>query len=143
MSRVRRCASALPRSIEALRKLSDMGVPTAAPARTGHSSHYRSRGFVKGARENGASSLWTNTLHLGDVTRQAFFQYLGEKRPSLVPEYERLYRVKYAPKDYQRHVQEVVAALKARFGPTGPPRRSSDPVAPSTPRTSPVQIKLF
>ena len=69
---------------------------------------------VEAAKEYGASSLWTNALHLGDVTRQAFFHYLEQRRPELIPQYERMYRGKYAPSSYRRHVQEIVAALKVR-----------------------------
>ncbi len=136
------------RRLEALRKLSGAGIPTAvllAPVIPGVTDNEANMAaVVKGARENGASSLWTNTLHLGEVTRQAFFQYLGEKRPLLLPEYERLYRGKYAPRDYQRRVQGVVASLKARFGFAGPPRRNDvPPGSPAKPSAAFVQIKLL
>jgi DNA repair photolyase len=70
---------------------------------------------VVAARKHGARSLGTSLLHLGDaVVKETFFRYLEHKHPSLVPEYERLYRGKYAPQAYQQRVQEVVAALKRR-----------------------------
>ena len=108
------------RRLEALRSLAQAGVPVAvllAPVLPGITDQPKQlSAVVEAAKEYGASSLWTNALHLGDVTRQAFFQYLGHRRPELIPEYERMYRGKYAPSAYRRHVQEVVAALKARHG---------------------------
>jgi DNA repair photolyase len=108
------------RRLEALHILAKAGVPTAvllAPVLPGITDHPRQLGaVVQAAKEYGASSLWTNALHLGDVTRQAFFQFLEHRRPELIPEYERLYRGKYAPSAYRRRVQEIVAALKSRHG---------------------------
>ncbi len=108
------------RRFEALRALSEAGIPTAVllapvlPRITDHPKQLAA--VVEAAKAYGATSLWTNALHLGDVTRQAFFQYLEHRRPQLVPEYERLYRGKYAPSAYRRHVQEIVAELKSRHG---------------------------
>src|SRR5713226_5288788 len=108
------------RRLEALRSLAQAGVPVAVllapviPRITDHPKQLAA--VVEAAKEYGASSLWTNALHLGDVTRQAFFQYLEQRRPELIPEYERMYRGKYAPSAYRHHVQEVVGALKARHG---------------------------
>jgi DNA repair photolyase len=108
------------RRLEALRTLAQAGVPTAvllAPVLPGITDRPEQLAEVVGAaKEYGAASLWTNALHLGDVTRQAFFEYLQHKRPHLVPEYERLYRGKYAPASYRSRVQEVVAALKRQHG---------------------------
>jgi hypothetical protein len=70
---------------------------------------------VRAAKQYGARSLGTNLLHLGDVVRDAYFQYLEHKRPDLVPEYEKLYHGRYAPRAYQQRVQDVVAALKRRL----------------------------
>jgi len=106
--------------LEAIRTLAQKGIPTGvllAPVLPRITDHPRQMAaIVEAAKTYGASSLWTNALHLGDVTKQAFFQYLEHRRPELLPEYERLYRGKYAPAAYRRHVQEVVAALKTRFG---------------------------
>src|SRR5947208_3223928 len=106
--------------LEALRSLAQAGVPVAvllAPVLPGITDHPKQlAAVVEAAKEYGASSLWTNALHLGDVTRQAFFQYLEQRRPELIPQYERLYRGKYAPSSYRRHVQEIVAVLKAKHG---------------------------
>jgi len=132
--------------MEALRTLAKAGVRTAvllAPVLPGITDQPKQlAAVVEAAKEYGASSLWTNALHLGDVTRQAFFQYLEFRRPELIPEYERMYRGKYAPSAYRRHVQEVVAALKVRHGlhNTSEPRRRHDD-APAV--HSPQQLFLF
>jgi DNA repair photolyase len=133
------------RRLEALRALSQAGVPVAvllAPVIPGITDHPKQlAAVVIAAKDYGASLLWTNALHLGDVTRQAFFQYLERKRPELIPEYERMYRGKYAPSDYRRHVQEVVAALKSRSGfgaPLDHPR-----TLPPKPRSLAEQLSLL
>src|SRR3989454_9130752 len=134
------------RRLEALRSLAEAGVPVAvllAPVIPGITDQPKQlAAVVEAAKEYGASSLWTNALHLGDVTRQAFFQYLEHRRPELIPEYERMYRGKYAPSAYRRHVQEVVGALKVRHGlhNTSEPRRRHDD-APAV--HSPQQLFLF
>src|SRR2546428_727329 len=134
------------RRLEALRSLAQAGVPVAvllAPVIPGITDQPKQlAAVVDAAKEYGASSLWTNALHLGDVTRQAFFQYLEHRRPELIPEYERMYRGKYAPSAYRRHVQEVVGALKVRHGlhNTSEPRRRHDD-APAV--HSPQQLFLF
>jgi DNA repair photolyase len=133
------------RRLEALRVLAQAGVPVAvllAPVLPGITDHQKQlAAVVTAAKDYGASSLWTNALHLGDVTRQAFFQYLGSKRPELIPEYERMYRGKYAPSEYRRRIQEVVAALKTRSGfgaPSDHPR-----TIPPRPNSPPEQLSLL
>jgi len=62
---------------------------------------------VAAAADAGASHVWHNTLNLGDVTRDAFFAYLRERKPALVERYERLFRRgRYAESDYARAVTE-------------------------------------
>lgn len=108
------------RRLDALHDLAQAGIPTGvllAPVLPGITDRPdQLAAVVEAAKEYGASSLWSNALHLGDVTRQAFFEYLEHRRPELVPEYTQLYRGKYAPSDYRRRIQEVVATLKARSG---------------------------
>ncbi|TMI71554.1 MAG: radical SAM protein [Bacillati bacterium ANGP1] len=134
------------RRLEALRSLALAGVPVAvllAPVIPGITDHPKQlAAVVMAAKDYGASSLWTNALHLGDITRQAFFQYLEHRRPELIPEYERMYRGKYAPSAYRRRVQEVVGALKVRHGlhtSSEARRRHDDAPAPH----SPQQLFLF
>ena len=133
------------RRLEALRVLAQAGVPVAvllAPVIPGITDHPKNlAAVVRAAKDHGASSLWTNALHLGDVTRDAFFQYLERRRPELIPEYERMYRGKYAPSEYRRRIQEVVAALKSRSGfgaPSDHPRNSRP-----KPRLLPEQLSLL
>jgi len=134
------------RRLEVMRELRDAGVDTAvllAPVIPGITdAPHQLEAVVRAARKYRAGALWTNALHLGDVTRQAFFDYLVKYRPALVPEYEQLYRGKYAPASYRRRVQEIVAALKRR---AGFPAHSPDvePAPQPTPRLEPDQIQLF
>lgn len=68
---------------------------------------------VRAAREAGAAKVWHNTLYLHDVTREAFFAYVRERKPQLAQLYERLYRGKYAPHDVTSIIdRDVRAALK-------------------------------
>lgn len=138
--------------LEAMRTLAESGIRTGVllapvlPGITDDPQHLEA--VVRAAKAYGASSLWTNALYLGEVTRQAFFEYLEHKRPELVPEYERLYRGKYAPRSYQRRVQEVVAALKARAGFNRPlPRSEADPYNGKREHgrvtSAPVQLQLL
>src|SRR3989449_4122598 len=134
------------RRLEALRSLAQAGVPVAvllAPVLPGITDHPKQlAAVVEAAKEHGASSLWTNALHLGDVTRQAFFQYLEQRRPELIPQYERLYRGKYAPSSYRRHVQEIVAVLKAKHG-FRAPRADSRPNQKVASLSAPQQLSLL
>jgi DNA repair photolyase len=134
------------RRLEALSALSRVGIPTAvllAPVLPGITDRPdQLSAVVEAAKEYGASSLWTNALHLGDVTRQSFFKYLEDRRPELVPQYTNLYRGKYAPSEYRRGIQEVVAALKARSGFDAPSERKRNSPPPK-PRVVPVQLSLL
>lgn len=134
------------RRLEAMRTLAEAGIRTGVllapvlPGITDDEAHLSA--VVAAAKEYGASALSTNTLYLGDVTRQAFFGYLEQRRPELVPEYERLYRGKYAPRATQQRIQEVVAALKARAGFSAPARPRSVPT-PQRPPARPLQLRLL
>lgn len=132
------------RRLQALRALAEAGIPTGvllAPVLPGLTDDpAQLAAVVAAARDHGARWLWTNTLHLGHVTRQAFFHFLRRWDPRLVPEYERLYRGAYAPRAYQRRVQEVVSALRARWGlgtRTDPP---PPPPAPDAPRAHQLRL---
>src|SRR3989475_5400981 len=134
------------RRVEALRSLAPGRVPDAllpAPVLPGITDQPKQlAAVVEAAKEYGASSLWTNALHLGDITRQAFFQYLEHRRPELIPQYERLYRGKYAPSSYRRHVQEIVAVLKAKHG-FRAPRADSRPNQKVASLSAPQQLSLL
>src|SRR2546428_4919729 len=105
------------RRLEALRSLAQAGVPVAvllAPVIPGITDHPKQlAAVVMAARDYGTPSPLTNTFHPRDVTRQAFFQYLEHRRPELIPEYERMYRGKYAPSAFRPRGPEAVRTLKA------------------------------
>jgi DNA repair photolyase len=131
------------RRLEVMRALAEAGVPVGVllapvlPGLTDDESHLAA--VIEAARDHGAGSLGTMLLHLGPVAREAYFQYLEHKHPDLLPEYERLYRGKYAPRAYQERVQEVVAALKRRLGfLERAPGRGTGAKAPA-----PAQQRLF
>jgi DNA repair photolyase len=118
------------RRLEVMRALAEAGVPVGVllapvlPGLTDDEDHLAA--VVEAARDHGARTLGTMLLHLGPVARDAYFRYLEHKHPDLLPEYERLYRGKYAPRAYQQRVQEVVAALKRRLRfPTCAPARGT------------------
>jgi DNA repair photolyase len=136
------------RRLEVMRSLANSGIPVGVllapvlPGITDNEDHLAA--IVRAAYEHGARRLGTAVLHLGEVARDAFFQYLEHKRPDLLPEYEKLYRGKYAPRAYQQRVQEVVAALRRRlYAPAGDAPRGRPP-AQSAPRpTEPQQQRLL
>jgi DNA repair photolyase len=133
------------RRLEALRTVSRAGVPTAvllAPVLPGLTdAETQLAEVVHAARAHGASSLWTNALHLGEVTREAFFGYLETRRPELLPQYERLYRGKYAPAQYREQIQRIVGEIKRRAGFQVRERMQAEP-RPTVPK-EPVQLRLF
>ncbi len=69
---------------------------------------------VHAAAEAGASHVWHNTLNLGEVTRDAYFAFLADRRPELVERYERLFkRGKYVDAPYARAVTDRFHAVCA------------------------------
>lgn len=75
---------------------------------------------VRAAREAGAANVWSSTLYLGDVTREAFFAYVRAHRPELIEHYERLYGGKYVPHSVSEAIgRDVRAALRKH-----PPRNA-------------------
>ncbi|MBI4280191.1 MAG: radical SAM protein [Armatimonadetes bacterium] len=105
--------------LRAMQRLVDAGVPAGvlvAPILPGLTDAEESlEAVVRAATDHGARFLGGMLLHLGDVTRDAYFEFLEHKYPALIPEYQAVYRGKYAARDRQRRVQEVVAALKRRY----------------------------
>jgi hypothetical protein len=90
---------------------------------------------VHAAREHGAHFVGHNVLHLGDVTRDAFFRFLSARHPGLVPRYQRMYRGKYAPDAYRADMSDIVEASKKFHG-----IESRRHVAPPA---EPAQLTLF
>ncbi len=107
------------RRMEAMRALIDAGVSAGVilapvlPGITDNEEHLTR--VVQAAKEHGAQFVSANLLHLGDVVRQAYFKYLEEKHPDLIPEYERLYPKRYAPRADQQRIRDMVAAIKTRL----------------------------
>jgi len=89
---------------------------------------------IRAACDHGAHFVGYNVLYLGQVTREAFFGFLRERHPDLVPLYERLYPRTHAPRAYTAAVGRIVAAYRARSG-LGPPRPRG--------RAAPEQLALF
>jgi DNA repair photolyase len=69
---------------------------------------------IRAAHDHGAHFVGHSVLHLGHVTRDAFFAFLRGRRPDLVPLYQRLYAGKYASSAYPRAVSELVTDRKSR-----------------------------
>jgi len=84
---------------------------------------------VESAQRHRAHFVWHNTLHLGDVTRDAFMEFLRESRPQLLPMYQRMYKGKYAPRDYRRAISRLVEHHKHRHQ-IAQPRYIGPPRAP-------------
>jgi DNA repair photolyase len=107
------------RRLDAMQHLAAAGVPVGvllAPVLPGITDDEEIlRAVILAAKQHGARVLATSLLHLGDVVKGAFYQYLEHKHPNLLPEYERLYRGKYAPRAFQQRLQDVVASLKRRL----------------------------
>lgn len=131
--------------LKALQKLARAGVHTAvnlAPVIPGITDNERNLSeVIQAAKDYGASELWANALHLGEVVRESFFKYLHENRPYLIPEYERMYPKRYAPKEYQERVQRTVGMLKAKIGFSGGRRRGDSD--DRRPPEEPAQLQLF
>jgi DNA repair photolyase len=88
--------------LEAVAELNRAGIPCGiliAPLMPGiNDSPEQVERIIEIATEAGATSIGGITLHLRGEVRQIFMDWLREKRPDLVPLYERLYaRGAYAP----------------------------------------------
>jgi DNA repair photolyase len=89
---------------------------------------------VRAARDAGAEKVWHNTLYLHDVTREAFFAYVRQRKPQLADRYERIYRGTYAPGSVTSIIdRDVKAALRAH------PKREAPRITAQGPR----QISLL
>lgn len=76
---------------------------------------------VRAAREAGAHAVWHNTLHLHEVTRDAFFGYLRANRPELIAQYASYYRGKYAPREVHDAIESRVTDALRRYPKHAPP----------------------
>jgi len=74
---------------------------------------------IRAAREAGAAKIWHNTLYLHDVTRDAFFGYVKERRPELLGTLETIYTGRYAPRSVTERIDRCFEAI-ARATPRRP-----------------------
>lgn len=84
---------------------------------------------VRAARNAGAHAVWHNTLHLHEVTRDAFFGYLRSNKPELLAQYASYYRGKYAPREVHEAIETRVHGALKRF-----PNSVSAFIEPQAPR---------
>ncbi len=82
---------------------------------------------IRAAADCGAHFVVHNVLNLGQVTRDAFFAFLRDRHPELLPTYESLYPRRYAPSRYRRevdlHVERGKRRVRWKAGfPLRPPR---------------------
>jgi DNA repair photolyase len=106
--------------LRALRTLVDAGLDASvgmAPILPGLSDDpTRMAEVVRAARDAGATSIWTNVLHLKPGTREHFLDNLAHDWPELLPKYEALYAGRaYVRNDVIAPVRRRVAALAARY----------------------------
>ena len=71
---------------------------------------------IRAARYHEAHFVGHNVLHLGEVTKDAFYAFLSRQYPDLLPRYDRLYGGKYAPRGYRSAIERIVADAKDRLG---------------------------
>jgi DNA repair photolyase len=113
--------TASPRQrLRALTKLVDAGIDASvgmAPILPGLSDDpARMADVVRAARDAGATSVWTNVLHLKPGTREHFLENLARDWPELLPMYEALYAGHaYVKNDVLIPVRRRVAMLAARY----------------------------
>jgi DNA repair photolyase len=135
-------STAHPRQrLKAVSKLIDAGIKTGvgmAPILPGISDHPEQLAeVVKGAREAGATGVWTNLLFLRPGTREHFLEHLAQGWPELVPHYEELYKGRaYLGSAEARPVRQKVAALGREHGVRD---RRRQPLAP---KPVPEQLQL-
>ena len=80
----------------------------------------------------GASFAWHSLLNLGEVARDSYFAFLRSEHPELTAQHERLYRGKYAPRDFASRIEARATAA----------RRSVHFDAPETIAIEPHRVQL-
>jgi DNA repair photolyase len=135
-------STAHPRQrLRAVKRLVDAGIKAGvgmAPILPGISDHPEQLAdVVRGAREAGATGVWTNLLFLRPGTREHFLEHLARDWPELVPYYDGLYRTRaYLGSAEGKPVRKQVSELARRFG-VGDRR-----VHPLEPEREPEQLEL-
>jgi DNA repair photolyase len=128
------------RRIEALRRLSDLGIPCGvlvAPVLPGLSdSEAQLTEVVEACAAAGATSIGGVALHLRGTVRGHYFDWLGRERPDLV----RLHRGRFRRGAYQEdaereRIEGIVRGAARRCGVArGDRYRAAPPVPPAAPR---------
>jgi DNA repair photolyase len=135
-------STAHPRQrLRAVRRVVDAGIKAGvgmAPILPGISDHPDQLAeVVRGAREAGATGVWTNLLFLRPGTREHFLEHLARDWPELVPYYEELYRGRaYLGSAKVKPVRKRVSGLAREFGVAD---RRARPLEPERP---PEQLEL-
>ncbi|HET9096528.1 MAG TPA: radical SAM protein [Candidatus Baltobacteraceae bacterium] len=111
--------------LEAVKRLADAGIKV-------HVALAPILPHLTDSAENHA--VWHNTLHLHEVTRDAFFGYLRANRPDLIARYATYYRGKYAPREVHDEIESRVSRALRRFP------KSATPVIE---RSGPRQLSLI
>jgi DNA repair photolyase len=127
--------------LRAVKRLVDAGIKAGvgmAPILPGISDHPQQLAdVVKGAREAGATGVWTNLLFLRPGTREHFLEQVARDWPELIPRYRELYRGRaYLGSAEAKPVRKIVSDLARRFGVAD--RR----VHPPEPEREPEQLVL-
>jgi DNA repair photolyase len=135
-------STAHPRQrLKAVKALTDAGIRAGvgmAPILPGISDRPEQLAeVVRGAREAGATGVWTNLLFLRPGTREHFLEHLAQDWPELVPHYEELYRGRaYLGSAEAKPVRHQVSALAREHG------VSDRRIRPLEPETQPEQLVL-
>jgi len=88
-------------------------------------------GVVRACKEAGAVSISPVLLHLGNGTKDVFYERLAESRPDLLPMYRRMYGSrKYAPKADRERITALVNKMIGKRV-TIRPRAAETPPRPS------------
>jgi DNA repair photolyase len=140
--------------LEAVAELNRAGIPTGvliAPLMPGiNDAPQQLEPLLQGAIDAGATSIGGAALHLRGEVKDVFMGWLRDKRPELVPRYERLYaRGGNAPRSERERLANLVRegragrllSRRSRFRPAAlqrPPAPRSTPRPPIAP-----QQKLF
>jgi DNA repair photolyase len=131
--------------LRAVRTLIDAGIDTSvgmAPILPGLSDDAALMAdVVRASRDAGATSIWTNVLHLKPGTREHFLDNLAHDWPELLPKYEALYAGRaYVTSAVLTPVRRRVAALAARYEIAD--RRSAPLLPQLEPEAVAVQLPL-
>lgn len=81
---------------------------------------------MKAIADHGARFVSCNVMFLEGGTRDHFMRWLAQEFPHLVEGYTELYTGKYAPSSYRKEVQNIVGALRKKYGVSGRDEEDDD-----------------